>query len=664
MVRLLSVTELAPMANPETFANERAFLRGGGAMAELIAEHDWASTSLGPLEAWPAALKTAAATILGSSLPMALLLGDDAIALYNDAYAALIGLRHPSTLGSKSRESWPEAAAFTDQAVAAAQRGERLSFRDHEMTLLRKGVPEQVWMNIDCSPLRDENGAILGLLSVALETTGRVRAERRAARQFDRFRTLFDQAPGFICLLGGPPDYVVKYVNEAHRKLFGDRKAEGRPYLEAFGDVAQAGRPEIISEAYAKGQRYVGRGVPVLAPTPGGGVEERFIDVVLQPMRNTAGKVRRVYVEGFDVTPLVRAQRAVEETARRLNAAVTLARLGTFELDVEAREAKLDARAREIFGFGPDERLTVEDLTGRIDREDLQRLALEDAAAIATGQTRRVADYCIHLPDGSIRHINAVGDLIAVPDGPPLWSVGLLEDVTERRRAEQRQRILINELNHRVKNTLATVQSIASQTLRSATDLSQARASFEARLAALSAAHDLLTAQSWRGARLDEMAASALTPFESVQRPQVTRSGPPVWLVAHRALALSLALHELATNAAKYGALAVPEGRVSLCWSLCADELTFTWTEEGGPPVALPSRSGFGMRLLQRNLARELGGDVALDFAPEGVRCEIRFPVENGEPAAESKGAAASSEPPARLWEPQLDAGLRRSVPG
>src|SRR5207244_3926224 len=145
----------------------------------------------------------------------------------------------------------------------------------------------------------------------------------------------------------------------------------------------------------------------------------------------------------------------------------------------------------------------------------------------------------IHLPDGSIRHISAVGDLIAVPDGPPLWSVGLIEDVTERRRAEQRQRMLINELNHRVKNNLATVQSIASQTLRSASDMAHARAALEARLMALSAAHDLLTAQSWHGARVDEVVASALAPFEAVQRPQVTRSGPPVWLSAPRALALS-----------------------------------------------------------------------------------------------------------------------------
>jgi two-component sensor histidine kinase len=216
--------------------------------------------------------------------------------------------------------------------------------------------------------------------------------------------------------------------------------------------------------------------------------------------------------------------------------------------------------------------------------------------------------------------------------------------------------MLINELNHRVKNTLATVQSIASQTLRSATDLADARASFEARLLALAAAHDLLTVQSWRGAHLDEVAASALAPFQAMYKPQVTCSGPPVWLTAQRALALSLALHELGTNAVKYGALAAPQGRVNLCWTLSQGELAVAWTEEGGPPVTAPASSGFGMRLLQRSLARELDGDVRLEFAPEGVRCEIRIVVDDGNTGAESR-SAAKSERPGRYWQPQSEAG-------
>jgi two-component sensor histidine kinase len=177
------------------------------------------------------------------------------------------------------------------------------------------------------------------------------------------------------------------------------------------------------------------------------------------------------------------------------------------------------------------------------------------------------------------------------------------------------------------------VQSIAAQTLRSAPDLARAREAFEARLLALAAAHDLLTAESWHGARLSDVVASTMAPFETVRRPQISRSGPAVWLTAQRALALSIALHELATNAVKYGALSVPEGRVTIRWTVSKDRLlTLTWVEKDGPPVQSPERSGFGMRLLQRSLARELDGEVVFTFAPQGVRCEIRCKIADAGP--------------------------------
>jgi two-component sensor histidine kinase len=248
---------------------------------------------------------------------------------------------------------------------------------------------------------------------------------------------------------------------------------------------------------------------------------------------------------------------------------------------------------------------------------------------------RREFEYRIHLPDGATRNIATVSDALAGPDGGIERIIGVFDDVTERRRAEKRQRLLINELNHRVKNTLATVQSIAAQTLRSAPSLERARDAFEARLVALAAAHDLLTAESWHGARLTDVVASAMAPFETAKRPQISRSGPPVWLTAQRALALSMALHELATNAVKYGALSISEGRVAIRWKLSPDLLlSLSWNDQGGPPVAAPERAGFGSRLLQRSLARELGGEVAFTFAPEGVRCEIRCRLENGRSSA------------------------------
>ncbi|CAN7442917.1 PAS domain-containing protein [Phenylobacterium sp. LjRoot219] len=604
-------------------------------MAALIAQYDWASTALGPLRDWPSPLKIATAIMLHSQLPMVMLVGRDGISLYNDGYANLIGNKHPATLGAPALGSWPRMTELCQKALDAGEACGTLAFRDLELTIYRTGAAEQVWMNIDCSPVLDEDGRPLGMLCVIIETTERVLAERRSAMEFARLRDMFAQAPGFICLMTGP-NLIVQFVNEAHERLFGVHDVVGRPYHEAFAAYAGAdNRWKVLDQVYATGERFVTRGERVLATRPGGRVEEIFLDLVVEPVTDDNGKVIGLFVEGFDVTPQVRAQAAAEENERRLSAAIAVARLGAFEWDMATGKATLDERALEIFALESNDGLTVADVVQRIDPEDMARLQVETRAAEASGRVRREFEYRIHLPDGATRNIATVSDAVPGPDGSIERIIGVFDDVTERRRAEKRQRLLINELNHRVKNTLATVQSIAAQTLRSAPNLERARDAFEARLVALAAAHDLLTAESWHGARLTDVVASAMAPFETQRRPQISRSGPPVWLNAQRALALSMALHELATNAVKYGALSVPEGRVTIRWTLSADNvLALSWIEHGGPPVAPPERAGFGSRLLQRSLARELGGEVAFTFAPDGVRCEVRCRLENGRSSA------------------------------
>jgi two-component sensor histidine kinase/integral membrane sensor domain MASE1 len=196
-------------------------------------------------------------------------------------------------------------------------------------------------------------------------------------------------------------------------------------------------------------------------------------------------------------------------------------------------------------------------------------------------------------------------------------------ELAERRRAEERQHLLINELNHRVKNTLATVQSMGAQTLRTAGSLEQAREAFVSRLMALSSAHNLLTAQRWEGAELSDLVRQALSPFLNGHALEV--SGPNVWLESSRALGMAMALHELGTNAAKYGALSVAGGQVSVTWTLDGEDVRMAWAEKGGPPVTTPERRGFGSRLIEQGLARELNGEVTLEFRPDGVRCELSF---------------------------------------
>jgi len=197
-------------------------------------------------------------------------------------------------------------------------------------------------------------------------------------------------------------------------------------------------------------------------------------------------------------------------------------------------------------------------------------------------------------------------------------------DVTDRVLAERQQKLLVDELNHRVKNTLATVQAIAAQTLRTTSDIETFREAFESRLMALSATHDLLTATSWRSARLRDVLGVEFRPYGAAR---YHMAGPDVALAPAEALALGLLFHELATNAAKYGALSCAAGRVDISWQAEGGVLDLVWRESGGPVVTPPTRRGFGSRLIERSLQGALRGKASLEFAPEGLVCRILLPL-------------------------------------
>jgi two-component sensor histidine kinase len=187
--------------------------------------------------------------------------------------------------------------------------------------------------------------------------------------------------------------------------------------------------------------------------------------------------------------------------------------------------------------------------------------------------------------------------------------------------SERRQQMLIGELNHRVKNMLSVVQSLAYQTFRGDAPPKAAISAFEGRLQALAAAHNLLTEQRWESASMLQIVKLALAPFCDVGRCEV--DGPDVSLSPQRAVSLALAVHELATNATKYGALSRDTGRVLVSWTVDGADFELTWREEGGPPARPPKAEGFGMRLIRRSLAAELRGAVEVEFADSGIRYQI-----------------------------------------
>jgi len=210
-----------------------------------------------------------------------------------------------------------------------------------------------------------------------------------------------------------------------------------------------------------------------------------------------------------------------------------------------------------------------------------------------------------------------------------LFVLGAVVDISERKRAEAQRELLLAELNHRVKNTLAVVQGIAHQTFRRTGASAKARRAFEGRLAALAAAHNLLTQANWEQASLRHLAAETLqTPAVNEQR--LSLVGPRVHLQPKQALAIAMALHELCTNAVKYGAFSNETGSVAFEWRQADgpdSRLTMVWREQGGPPVAPPARRGFGSYLVEKALAQDLKGEVTMEFKPEGLVCTIEAPL-------------------------------------
>ncbi|WP_280948945.1 HWE histidine kinase domain-containing protein [Microvirga flocculans] len=333
-------------------------------------------------------------------------------------------------------------------------------------------------------------------------------------------------------------------------------------------------------------------------------------------------------------TAMRRAVERLETAQQKLLAALEASNTGTWRWDIKSDAVEWDPAMANVVGLG--ERLpprNLEEFLALIHPRDRERVRRATAQAIVDRVPSEI-EFRIVLPDGEERWIYDRGRGVHDGEGRPLYMVGACLNITERKRAEQRQNLLLHELNHRVKNTLATVQSLAVQTFRSSKNPADIQKDFMARLLALSATHNILTQTLWESASIRDILEAELSPYGGggPEQERIRIEGEDVLLKPQQALSLGMAIHELSTNAAKHGALSTADGQTSISWHVEGAgqegrQLVLRWSEQGGPSVDGPRSRGFGTRLIERSVVHELGGTMEVNFAPAGLEYLFKVPL-------------------------------------
>jgi PAS domain S-box-containing protein len=598
------------------------FPTGGGEMGARMRAHDWSGSPLGAPEGWSHSLRTVVSLVLNCGQPMFVCWGPELGLVYNDAYARILATKHPSALGRPFLDVWSEIRADLVPLVDRTMSGEAFWYEGLHLVMQRHGYPEDTWFDFSYSPLPDEDGRIIGLFCACTETTPRVLAERAVKDERDRLYSLFEDAPGFVAALEGP-EHVFTLANRAYRRLVGGRDLLGKSVAEALPEVAGQGFVTLLDKVYASGEPHLGQETLVhLQRSPGAPPEPRWVDFIYQPIREADGAVSGIFVEGSDVTDRRAGEVALRESESRFRTAADSSPALMWMSDENAEITFANQRYRTFFGVETDAMLG-EGWRSIVHPEDVDAF---HAAFLARFAVREPAHLTVRVnhPELGVRWLSCDCGPRYAEDGAFLGYVGVNIDVTEQKRSEEQMQLLLDELNHRVKNNLATVQSIAYQTARHAPDLPTFRKTFDQRLVALSRTHDILTANAWENANLRAVLESELGPYGDNR---VRLDGPAIRLNPQQALALGLVVHELATNAAKYGALSHEDsGCVRVTWSGGDDRLAMLWSERDGPETSPPERRGFGSRLIERGV-QEMGGEVVKDWLPEGLDCRITIPL-------------------------------------
>jgi len=462
-------------------------------------------------------------------------------------------------------------------------------------------------------------------------------------------------ASGFPMAVRWGPEFVLIY-NDGYRAILADKHpwALGLPFRAVWPEVVSELIP--LQEAILAGESpgVYSEDRPLTIRRRGTSWETAHFTVSYSPVPDPLSPtgIGGVLVTAVETTERLRVENALElktqelfEANQRLQngqalyqSALAAGRMGTWETDLVAKTRLWTPEGMALFGIDlPGGRGHVggaqDEYWSALHPDD--RYLMQKFHELADNQDSFTSEYRVVWPDGTTLWLRGHGRVVArTPDGKAHRLISIVADVTERKAAEDHAKFLMHELSHRSKNLLAVIQSISRRTARTTTTMKEFESRFGQRLQGLAASHDVLVRNSWQGAPLAGLMRQQLMPFLDLQSSRVELTGPDIVITAEATQAIGLAIHELATNATKYGALSVPAGKVRISWafnseSLASRELLLKWVEQDGPRIVPPSRNGFGHLVIGEMIERSLNAKVALEFASHGLEWSVSIPATN-----------------------------------
>ena len=646
-------------------------------MASRVRDFEWAKTPLGSIEAWPQSLKTVVDLALSAPQPMFVAAGADLICIYNDGYLPILGERHPAMLGMPFAVAFAEIWEQLDLLVADTLKGNSHLVMDQSFALPWRPDQPQSWFTYSYTPFQNEEGFVAGFLVVVIETTDRLLAERKL-REDEKHQAFLLKLSDTLRPIADPlavqrkASRILREHLGAGRVAYYETSDDEEMVSTLTEDVAD-GFPSLLGRHF-RWADFEPRGSDRFRQGHSAGREDVQAEDSISPEQKAA--FAATCTRAFMLTPLMKSGRLVaclsadfnvphhltpaeirllEETAERTWAAVERARAEAASRDSEERFRQFASAASDLAWIRSVDTLDLEFVSpvfediygmscdavmGDVRRwaalvvpEDREG-ALQRLEQVRNGQAVMHEFRIRRVSDGAFRWIKSTDFPLFDEQGRVQRVAGISSDITEVKQSTAHQAILLAELQHRVRNIMAMIRSVTIRTGHTAQSVPDYADLMSGRLMALARTQALLTQAVSPGFDIGtlfrrELAAKALN------EAQYQISGPDLIISPKAAEVLSLAIHELATNALKYGALAAPEGVVSVTWRATEAEkplLSISWSETRLPITdwVPPTRRGFGTELIEQRAPYELAGHGRVEITPQGAQVLIEFPMQPG----------------------------------